>query len=142
VDLTFLSSCSKLGANLGIIELLRLGAFQYLQDSVGLALLHRLNLCALLILLATWFNYDIRAASPAGTTDQENEMKDELLQIRRIIDGRVYAGESGAHGRWGRRDDNSYVPGRGLKPITDREAQRYLEETDGPVEAYFDVAEG
>ncbi|WP_157783986.1 hypothetical protein [Bradyrhizobium yuanmingense] len=108
-------------------------------------------------------------------------MKDELLQIRRVIDGRVYdtttaalvhrltadegsitlnfhvdrtalyrtrngrffiAGESGAFGRWGRRDDNSYVPGRGLKLITDLEAQRYLEETDGPVEAYFDVAEG
>ncbi|MBR0758630.1 hypothetical protein JQ604_41160 [Bradyrhizobium jicamae] len=108
-------------------------------------------------------------------------MKDELLQIRRVIDGRVYdtttaalvhrltadegsimlnfhvdrtalyrtrngrffiAGESGAFGRWGRRDDNSYVPGRGLKLITDLEAQRHLEETDGPVEAYFDVAEG
>jgi hypothetical protein len=127
-----------------------------------------------------WFNYDFRAASAAGTTDQENEMKDELLQIRRVIDGRVYdtttaalvhrltadegpitlnfhvdrtalyrtrngrffiAGESGACGRWGRRIDGGYVPGRGLMPVTELEARRHLEETDGPVEDLFDVAE-
>ena len=108
-------------------------------------------------------------------------MNDELLQIRRVIDGPVYdtttaalvqrltadegsitlnfhvdrtalyrtrngrffiAGESGALGRWDRRDDNSYVPGRGLKQITDLEARRHLEETDGPVEEFFDIAEG
>jgi hypothetical protein len=140
-----------------------------------------MGLGPVLILLSTRFIYYFRAASAAGTTDQGDEMKDELLQIRRVIDGRVYdtttaalvhrltadegsiklnfhvdrtalyrtrngrffiAGESGALGRWGRRDDNSYVPGRGLKLITDLEARLHLEETHGPVEEFFDIAEG
>jgi hypothetical protein len=64
----------------------------------------------------------------ADTTDHENEMKNEFLQIPR--------GESGALGRLGRRDDNSYVPGRGLKLTTSAATPR------GPVEEFFDIAEG
>lgn len=96
-------------------------------------------------------------------------MKNELPQIRRVIDGRVYdtctatlvhlltadegsialnfhvdrtalyrnghffiAGESGPLGRWSRRIDNSYIPGQGLKLVTDAEATVHLEPTDAP----------
>jgi hypothetical protein len=111
---------------------------------------------------------------PEATGHKENEMNDELLQIRRVIDGKVYdtatavlvhvlsadsgsigwnfhvdcialyrtrngrffiAGESSAYGRWGRSV-------AGLKLITDMEAQRLLEEANGPVEEFFDVVEG
>jgi hypothetical protein len=117
----------------------------------------------------------------ASATYKEIEMKNELPQIRRVIDGRVYdtctatlvhlltadegsialnfhvdrtalyrtrngrffiAGESGPLGRWGRRIDNSYIRGRGLKLVTDAEAKVHLEATDGPVEEFFDVEEG
>jgi hypothetical protein len=116
-----------------------------------------------------------------ATGHKENEMNDELLQIRRVIDGKVYdtatavlvhvlsadggsiglnfrvdrtalyrtrngrffiAGESGAYGRWGRSVAGGYIPGTGLELITDMEAQRLLEEANGPVEEFFDVVEG
>ena len=63
--------------------------------------------------------------------------------LYRTRNGRFFiAGESGALGRGGRREDDSYVPGRRLKLITDLEAGRHLEQTEGPVEEYFDIAEG
>lgn len=52
------------------------------------------------------------------------------------------AGQSGACGRWKQFRNGSYSPGQGIEVIGNTEARRLLEQTNGPVETFFDVAEG
>jgi hypothetical protein len=67
----------------------------------------------------------------------------ERTNLYRTRRGQFFiAGESGALKRWGQRYDDSYGPGRGLKLVSDAEAQRFLEESGGPVEQFFEVADG
>ena len=67
----------------------------------------------------------------------------ERTNLYRTRRGQFFiAGESGALKRWGRHYGGGYVPGRGLKLVSDAEAQRFLEETGGPVEQYFEVVGG
>ena len=67
----------------------------------------------------------------------------ERTNLYRTRRGQYFiAGESGAYRQWGQRYDGGYAPGRGLKLVTDAEAQRLLENSGGPVEQFFDFAEG
>jgi hypothetical protein len=53
------------------------------------------------------------------------------------------AGEGGGCSRW-KRDmgDRSFCPGSGIELINAHEAQRLLEQVNGPVEKYFEIEEG
>ncbi|WP_426436973.1 hypothetical protein [Bradyrhizobium genosp. P] len=51
------------------------------------------------------------------------------------------AGQSGACGCWKAYRDGGYLPGQGIRVLESNEARRLLEQTRGPLAAYFAVTE-
>ena len=52
------------------------------------------------------------------------------------------AGEGGAMTRWRQEVNGGLAAGQGLELATPTEAQKFLEDVDGPVEEYFQIEEG